>query len=182
MPHSGDGRPRSPVRVAWPGCSDPACTIAPLTPEALAPQTDHERRGVTEVTDPHAAALDPPPETRIVEVVFPEQLNHHGTLFGGEALSMMDRAAFVAVTRYCRSDAVTVAVHEVDFVAPVSHGEIVEVLARVVETGRTSMTVLVSMVSEELRSGKRRLCGKGRFVFVAFDGDGKPVPLPQLSE
>lgn len=131
-------------------------------------------------TDSHAAALAPPPETRMTEVVFPQQLNHHGTLFGGEALSMMDRAAFVAATRHCRSEAVTIAVDQVDYVAPVRHGEIVEVLARVVATGRTSMTVEVSMVSEELLSGERRLCGTGRFVFVAIDGDGSPIPVAPL--
>ena len=129
----------------------------------------------------HAPALVPPPETRMTEVVFPQQLNHHGTLFGGEALSMMDRAAFVAATRHCRSEAVTIAVDQVDYVAPVRHGEIVEVLARVVATGRTSMTVQVSMVSEALLSGERRLCGKGRFVFVALDDAGRPIPVPQLA-
>jgi len=128
----------------------------------------------------HAPALAPPPETRMTEVVFPQQLNHHGTLFGGEALSMMDRAAFVAATRHCRSEAVTIAVDQVDYVAPVRHGEIVEVLARVVATGRTSMTVRVSMVSEELLSGERRLCGTGRFVFVAIDDAGNPIPVPPL--
>lgn len=134
-----------------------------------------------DAADPHAPALVPPPETRMTEVVFPQQLNHHGTLFGGEALSMMDRAAFVAATRHCRSEAVTIAVDQVDYVAPVRHGEIVEVLARVVATGRTSMTVQVSMVSEELLSGERRLCGKGRFVFVALDDAGTPIPVPPVA-
>jgi acyl-CoA hydrolase len=94
---------------------------------------------------------------------------------------MMDRAAFVAATRHCRSEAVTIAVSEVDYVAPVRHGEIVEVLARVVATGRTSMSVQVSMVSEELLSGERRLCGTGRFVFVAIDKDGQPIPVPPVT-
>lgn len=133
-----------------------------------------------EPTDAHAAALAPPTETRIAEVVFPQQLNHHGTLFGGEALSMMDRAAFVAATRHCRSSAVTIGVTDVDYVAPVRHGEIVEVVAHLVRTGRTSMTVQVSMVSEELLSGERRLCGRGRFVFVAVDDDGAPIPVPPI--
>lgn len=128
----------------------------------------------------HALAVLPPPETRMTEVVFPQQLNHHGTLFGGEALSMMDRAAFVAATRHSRTEAVTIAVDQVDYVAPVGQGEIVEVLARVVATGRTSITVQVSMVSEKLRSGERRLCGKGRFVFIALGDDGKPTAVPPL--
>ncbi len=46
----------------------------------------------------------------MVEVVYPQHLNHHGTLFGGEALRMMDTAAFVAATRRTRRTMVTVAV------------------------------------------------------------------------
>lgn len=39
----------------------------------------------------HSAALPrlDPDETRFVEMVFPEQANHYGTLFGGHALSLM---------------------------------------------------------------------------------------------
>ena len=31
-------------------------------------------------------------ESRVMEMVFPEQANHYGTLFGGEALALMDKA------------------------------------------------------------------------------------------
>jgi len=34
-------------------------------------------------------------EGRLVQMVFPEQTNHYGTLFGGEALALMDKAAFI---------------------------------------------------------------------------------------
>ena len=44
-------------------------------------------------------ATDNPTETRMVEVVFPDQTNHLGTLFGGHALRMMDMAAAVASAR-----------------------------------------------------------------------------------
>ena len=124
--------------------------------------------------------LAPPGETRMVQVVMPEMLNHHGTLFGGHALRMMDVAGFVAATRHCRRETVTVRVDEVEYLAPVGHGEIVEVVARVVATGRTSMTVRVEMVAEALLSGERRLCGRGRFRFVALDAGGRPVAVPAL--
>jgi acyl-CoA hydrolase len=46
-----------------------------------------------------------PRETRIVEMVFPNQTNHYGTLFGGDALRLMDMAAFVTASRHApRSD------------------------------------------------------------------------------
>ena len=40
--------------------------------------------------------------TCFIEMVFPEQANHYGTLFGGAALSLMGKAAFVAATRRAR--------------------------------------------------------------------------------
>lgn len=131
-------------------------------------------------TDTHTQALAPPDETRMLQVVMPEMLNHHGTLFGGQALAMMDTAGFVAATRHCRRTTVTAKVDEVDYLAPVSEGQIVEVVARVIATGRTSMTVAVSMVAEHLTSGDRVLAGRGRFVFVALGDDGRPAPIPPL--
>jgi len=117
-----------------------------------------------------------PESTRIVEVVFPGHLNHQGNLFGGEALRMMDTAAFVAATRRARRTMVTVAVQNVRYIAPVREGEIVEMTATVAATGRTSVTVDVEMVAEALLSGERQRCGEGRFVFAAVQNDA-PVPI-----
>jgi acyl-CoA hydrolase len=115
--------------------------------------------------------------TRTVEVVYPGHLNHHGTLFGGETLRMMDTAAFVAATRHARRTMVTVAVGRVEYEAPVHEGEIVEIDAEVSGTGRSSVTVEVEMHAETLLTGARRRCGRGRFVFVALDEDGRPTAV-----
>ena len=48
------------------------------------------------------SAVNPVEPTRFVELVFPDQANHYGTLFGGAALSLMGKAAFVAATRHAR--------------------------------------------------------------------------------
>lgn len=117
--------------------------------------------------------------TRMVEVVFPHLLNHQGTLFGGQALRMMDTAAFVAATRRARRTMVTVGVEEVSYEAPVRQGEIVEIAAEVSRVGRSSVTVEVQMFAEELLSGSRRRTGRGRFAFVAVDADGRPVPVDE---
>lgn len=39
-------------------------------------------------------------ETRMIEMIFPEQANHYGTLFGGNALALLAKAAFIAATRH----------------------------------------------------------------------------------
>ena len=117
----------------------------------------------------------------MIEMVFPDQTNHYGTLFGGHALRLMDKAAFVAASRYARKTVVTACSERVDFQAGARHGSLVELSAQVVGTGRTSMTVSVDLVSEDLVSGARQLCARGRFVLVALDENQKPAPVPQLS-
>jgi len=119
------------------------------------------------------------PVTTMVEVVFPQHLNHQGNLFGGHALRMMDTAAFVAATRVARRTMVTVGVEDVDFEAPVRHGEIVEITATVEKVGRSSVSVEVAMTAEALLSGERRRCGRGRFVLAAIDDDGRSVAITE---
>jgi len=114
----------------------------------------------------------------MVEVVFPGQTNHHGTLFGGIALAMMDKAAFVAATRRARMALVTVASDRVEFHAPARAGDILETTAEVVHTGRTSLQVAVTVSAEQLLTGERREVTSGTFTFVAVDADGRPTPIP----
>lgn len=117
------------------------------------------------------------PETRIVEMVFPNQANHYGTLFGGDALRLMDMAAFVAASRHARKPVVTASSERIDFHVPVRQGQLAEVVGRVSRTGRTSMTVEVELWAEDLLTGTRELCTKGSFVLVAVDEHGRPVPI-----
>lgn len=120
---------------------------------------------------------DAPTGARTVEIVFPQHLNHQGTLFGGEALRMMDAAAFVAATRRARRTMVTAGVERVAYEAPVHHGEIVEITATVASVGRSSVAVDVEMTAEALLTGERRRCGSGRFTLVAVDERERAVPV-----
>jgi acyl-CoA hydrolase len=116
-------------------------------------------------------------EVRLVELIFPHQTNHIGTLFGGNALAMMDKAAFLSATRFARRSMVTVASDRVEFKVPVRAGQMVELVARVTRVGRTSVTVGVEMYAEELLGRDRVLATHGSFVFVAIDESGRPVPI-----
>jgi acyl-CoA hydrolase len=117
----------------------------------------------------------------MIEMVFPEQTNHLGTLFGGHALSLMDKAAFVAASRHARKTVVTACSERVDFKNSAHHGNLIELAARVVATGFSSMTVQVEIIAEDLLSGERQLCAEGRFVLVALDDNGKPTAVPAIS-
>lgn len=126
----------------------------------VAPQADHET------------------STGFVEVIFPDMANHREILFGGNALSMMGKAAFIAATRHCRETVVMAASERVDFRAPIKVGEFADLEARVVMTGRSSICVEVDLAVEEPLSGERQRSARGRFVMVAVSRDGRPVRVP----
>lgn len=121
-------------------------------------------------------------EARLFEMVFPDHTNHLGTLFGGQALAWMDKAAFIAASRYARRSVVTARSEQVDFRLPVRQGQLVETIARVVQVGRSSMQVDVELVAEDLLSGERELCTRGRFVMIALDARGRPTGVPALPQ
>jgi acyl-CoA hydrolase len=119
-------------------------------------------------------------EARLVEMVFPGQTNHYGTLFGGQALALMDKAAFIVASRYSRCTVVTASSERCDFHVPVRQGQLIDLHARIVATGRTSMSVEVELCSEDLLTGARQLATRGRFLLVALDAQGKPTAVPPL--
>lgn len=118
-------------------------------------------------------------ETRFVEIVFPEQANHYGTLFGGTALNLMSKAAAIAAARRAGASVVMASSDKVDFHMPVAVGQLVELCARVERVGRSSMTVKVEVIAETIGNADRKLAMQGRFEMVAVDGDGRPTPIPR---
>lgn len=125
-------------------------------------------------------AAAPPAPLSIFEVVFPDKTNHYETLFGGQVLQMMDKAAFLVASRHARRHVVTVAAQDVRFSAPVRVGTIIEVQGSLTGVGRSSMEIETRLFAEETLTSERTLCAQGRFTLVALDQTGKPVAVPAL--
>jgi len=113
----------------------------------------------------------------MVDMVFPPQTNHYGTLFGGDALRMLGKAAFVTATRHTRAVMVMAASDRVDFTAPVREGEMVELIGRVLMTGRSSVRVRVELWGEDLLTAARHRAASAEFVMVAVGADARPTPI-----
>ncbi|HTX56400.1 MAG TPA: acyl-CoA thioesterase [Candidatus Acidoferrales bacterium] len=114
---------------------------------------------------------------RRTELVFPQDANVLGSLFGGKAVAMMDEVGAIAATRACRKAVVTASIDRLDFKEPIRIGDFVEVVARIERVGRTSLTVLLELWAEVPATGERRLSTTGCFTFVAVDQEGKPTPV-----
>lgn len=118
----------------------------------------------------------------VVDMVWPDQSNHHGTLFGGAALSILDRVAFMAASKVLRGTVVTASVGNMNFAAPAPAGHVVECSATVCRRGQRSVTLLLQLCSEDLLTGQRILCLSGEFTMVrkaATAGDNAHNALPE---
>jgi len=126
--------------------------------------------------------MDPPraDEVRSVEVVFPTHANSSGNLFGATALNWLGRTALVGATRCARQPVLMAASDAIDFLVPAVVSDIVEISARPVELGRTSIRIEATMCVEKTDAYDRRRCARAQFVFVAIDADGRPSPLPWI--
>lgn len=116
-------------------------------------------------------------QTQLLEMIFPDQGNHYGTLFGGNALHLLSKAAFISASRHARQSVVMAACGDVQFHQPVKVGQALELNARVVRSGRSSMTVEVVGMAESFATGQRHRAIDGRFEMVAVDAQGRPVAL-----
>jgi len=119
-------------------------------------------------------------EATSTHIVFPEDANHFGSLFGGTLIGWMDRAAFLAAVRRARGAVVTRAVDHLEFRTPVHVGDIVECTGHVEDVGETSLFVTVEVWRETPAGGEgRELCTSGKFVMVAVDDAGHPRSVPK---
>lgn len=119
-------------------------------------------------------------EAVVSEMMMPHQVNNLGHVFGGELLSMVDRAAAVSAMRHASKPVVTVSIDRVDFREPIYTGELVTCTARVNFVGRTSMEVGVRVEAENLLSGQRRHTNTCFLTFVAIDDSHRPCRVPPL--
>jgi len=116
----------------------------------------------------------------MTEIVMPEDTNHHGTIFGGRVLALIDKASAVAGMRHCHTPVVTAAIDRVDFLAGAREGSILILEAALNAAFRTSMEVGVTVLAEDPLTGQRHMTCRAFVTLVAVGDDGRAVPVPPL--
>jgi acyl-CoA thioesterase YciA len=112
--------------------------------------------------------------------VFPSDANPQGTMFGGRLMAMMDMIAGVAASRYAQTQVVTASTDAIIFRSPLYIGDRIEIIARVVWVGTSSMVIKTDVFGEHPINGSRKHCTTAHFVFIAIDKNQPPAPLPPL--
>jgi acyl-CoA hydrolase len=105
-----------------------------------------------------------------------------GNVHGGEIMKLADSTAGATAYRHCGRPAVTAAMDEMSFLAPVHVGDIVKTYAEVNWAGRSSMEIGVRVETQPWgnASDEPLHVASAYFVFVAIDEDGEPCPVPVL--
>ena len=135
----------------------------------------------TEDTSPQPGKTPRESYTVLSESMMPDQLNHHGNVFGGVILALVDKCGGVVARRHARLPVVTVSIDRVEFNEPVYANDYVEAHGRIIFAGRTSMDILVTVTAEQVETGLRRQTNRCVLTYVALDKlNGRPSHVPVL--
>ena len=118
-------------------------------------------------------------EARSSLMVFPNDTNDFGTMYGGRLIELMDMVGGICARRYTGTKAVTASIEDMQFYKPINKGDIIEITSHVIWTGTKSLIVKTKVTKEEYTEEKT-VCSRAFFCFVAIDTKGVPVVVPEL--
>lgn len=138
-------------------------------------------RGHTMGDSTESSARKPCSASRTVmtQLIFPQDTNHHGTMFGGKVMELIDKIAAICGMRHARMQVVTASSDSLDFLAPIRLGDVIQLEAFVTRTHKSSMEVYVKVESENLYSGVRHTTVTSFLTVVALGEDGRPALVPE---
>jgi acyl-CoA hydrolase len=101
-----------------------------------------------------------------------------GCVDGGKLLEWIDKAAYATAAQWSGRYCVTAHVGNIHLDRPISVGELVELHASLVYTGRSSMHILVTLYSSDPTRAKGVQTSQCPVISVAVDDTGNPVEVP----
>lgn len=110
----------------------------------------------------------------------PSDLGYSGRVDAGRVLTWIDKAGYACAVGWTGRYCVTAYAGNVTFSRPVNIGDVVEVHARLVHTGRSSMHILVTVASGNPVSSTVVRATECWLIFVAVDDAGRPSDVPTV--
>jgi acyl-CoA hydrolase len=108
----------------------------------------------------------------------PTDVNFGGKVHGGAVMKWIDQAGYACAAGWSGQYCVTIYVGGIRYYRPVLIGQLVEVRARIIYTGTTSMHLAVDVSSRDPQAQAAASTTHCVIVFVAVDAAGEPVPVP----
>ncbi|GGO83693.1 acyl-CoA thioesterase [Marinobacterium nitratireducens] len=118
-------------------------------------------------------------ETALRFLAEPADVNFGGKVHGGAVMKWIDLAAYACAAGWSGRYCITAYAGGIRFVRPIHVGSIVEVMARVIYTGRTSMHIGIEVRAGDPTTTDRERTTHCIVIMVAVDRSGMPVPVPE---
>ncbi len=118
---------------------------------------------------------------RTVEFRFlaePTHVNFGGKVHGGMVMKWIDQAAYACAARWSGLYCVTVSVGTIRFRRPILVGHLVELEAKVVHTGHSSMHIFIQVRSGDTQTEQLPETNHCIITFVALDEQGNTAAVP----
>jgi 4-hydroxybenzoyl-CoA thioesterase len=96
----------------------------------------------------------------------------------GSVMEWIDKAGYACAVGWAGAYCVTAYVGNVRHRRPIKPGSLIEVQARIIHTGRTSMHVVVTVSSSEVSERAYTPATTCILIFVAKGADGRAAPVP----
>jgi len=109
----------------------------------------------------------------------PLDVNFGGKVHGGAVMKWIDLAAYACSAGWSGRYCVTAYAGGIRFVSPIHVGSLVEVAAKVIYTGKSSMHIALEVTACDPKSLNRRLTTHCIVVMVAVDEHGQAVRIPE---
>ena len=123
-------------------------------------------------------------EQVLCQIVHPGDCGKYKVAFGGFVMKLMDNSAGCSAWRHCRTNVVTVAISDMDFVSFVRLGDLCTIKSRVVFVSSKSLEIeVIASVASVLGTNngdKDTIVARGLFTFVSLNSDGKVQVVPKL--
>jgi acyl-CoA hydrolase len=97
----------------------------------------------------------------------PSEVNFGGKVHGGTVMKWIDQAGYTCAVAWSGQYCVTVYVGGIRFIQPIVIGHLVEVQARLIYTGKTSMHIAVDVLAGDPKESQLRKTTHCIIVFVA---------------
>lgn len=109
----------------------------------------------------------------------PSDVNFGGKVHGGSVMKWIDQAGYTCAANWSGQYAVTVYVGGIRFFKPIAIGDLVEIQAKIIYTGTTSMHISIDVFAGNPRQQQKSKTTHCVMVFAAVDDTGKTVPVPK---
>ncbi|MGR5064714.1 acyl-CoA thioesterase [Photobacterium sp. DNB22_13_2] len=109
----------------------------------------------------------------------PGDVNFGGKVHGGAVMKWIDLAAYACSAGWSGMYCITAYAGGIRFVKPIHVGNLVEVTAKVIYTGRSSMHIAIDVQASDPKELKNQLTTHCIVIMVAVDENGQSAEIPE---